>query len=664
MSGQDTEKKLKAFLKSLFHTKAEPGVKVRPEGPETVAGPSSKPEAGRNRSPVQTTHTPGGTAPAEDSPLTDGGNHGLVWIEGGRVQVRNPVGDGRRARIGATNKLQLLINGQPVTGMALLTEADQIVVEPVVEHLEPELQLEISPDGLEAHLTIKCGRVLEYVPADQGPQFNLMLEAEARIREVIPPTKEMALDLINRKGVRFGINYPYLKEIFDQPVEGSYLVARGRPPRPGEPDRVEYFFALSPFVEKDGDRGEPFDFREIRQLQSVEAGDCLAVLRRGTPGEPGNTVRGDVILPPKQESIELIAGPGTRLLDEGLRVVATTSGLPTARVSRNRVVFSVQPVFVHEGDLTPQDQNIRFRGNVHIKGNVGEGMTVEAAENVLVAGTVNQAKIAAVGHLQVGGNVFASNLQAGCSLCCSLQTIRPQLEQITQSLELLIHLARELMKSPVFQEVNVTFNLLVLNLIEVRFPRLRAQVYDLCTRIRKTAPAMPDELKDLVNLLERNFTGVVQFGDIQDLEELYHKSSFICSCLENETTSCADASLPYAVNSRIEATGRVFIFGKGIYHCTVIAGGDVDINGVLRGGFVLAKGNVYVKEAGSLLGVATRITVPENRKISIARAHADVVVQVGPRSYRLPQPMRLFKARLLQDGKLDLNGLSWDGESH
>ncbi|AZK59010.1 hypothetical protein Daudx_0455 [Candidatus Desulforudis audaxviator] len=85
---------------------------------------------------------------------------------------------------------------------------------------------------------------------------------------------------------------------------------------------------------------------------------------------------------------------------------------------------------------------------------------------------------------------------------------------------------------------------------------------------------------------------------------------------------------------------------------------------MLRGGFVLAKGNVYVKEAGSLLGVTTRITVPENRKISIARAHADVVVQVGPRSYRLPQPMRLFKARLLQDGKLDLNGLSWDGESH
>lgn len=120
-------------------------------------------------------------------------------------------------------------------------EADQIVVEPVVERLEPELQLEISPDGLEAHLIIKCGRVLEYVPADQGPRLNLMLEAEARIREVIPPTQEMALDLISRKGVRFGINYPYLKEIFDQPVEGSYLVARGKPPRPGEPDRVEYF---------------------------------------------------------------------------------------------------------------------------------------------------------------------------------------------------------------------------------------------------------------------------------------------------------------------------------------------------------------------------------------------------------------------------------------
>lgn len=657
MSREASEKKLKAFLKRRLSA----GINA---DPESLA---DKSENGFPEEPLPTgaEEQRAVSCPLSDAEMNGTDSDALVWIREGQVEVQNPTEPGGRARILSTDKLRLYVNGRLVTGIALVSETDQIAVEPVVERSEPELRLKVSPNGLEAHLTIRPGRTVEYLPVDQEPQFRLQLTAESHIVEIAPPTYESAVELLAHEGVEFGIDYPYLEKIFNEPIEGTYLVARGRPPQPGEPDRVEFFFSLHPFMEK-ADSKDNIDFRELRQLQSVGPGTCLAVLQRGTAGVPGTTVRGKKLPPPPQRRLKLVAGLGTQLLDEGTKVEATNHGLPTVETSATNYVFKVEPVFVQEGDLTILEGNVRFRGSVQIKGNVHEGMIIEATENVLITGSVNQGKISTAGHLQIKGNVFASSIQAGHASCNLLKKVRPQLQEVTHQVSLLVSLADQVQKSTGFQELDLPFRLLVLNLIEIKFPRLRGQVFDLCTSIREIAPTMPTKIQELVDLLENNFTGLnlAHFANLQSLQEFYAKLNFICGCSETAVAASADLRLPYAVNSRIEATGRVFITGSGTYHCTVVAGGDVYINGVLRGGTIVAEGNVHIEEAGSQIGVATWIKVSGNRKISIARVHPEVVVQVGPRRYQLSEPKEFFKARMLHNDRLDIQGLNRDREPH
>lgn len=97
--------------------------------------------------------------------------------------------------------------------------------------------------------------------------------------------------------------------------------------------------------------------------------------------------------------------------------------------------------------------------------------------------------------------------------------------------------------------------------------------------------------------------------------------------------------------------------GQGCFNTDIRAGGNVDINGVFRGGEIVAGGRVSIGEAGSELGARTTIRVPEDRTIKIGKAYENVLLQIGGRSTLLSRLYLALEAKLDQEGRLNVNAL-------
>ena len=106
-----------------------------------------------------------------------------------------------------------------------------------------------------------------------------------------------------------------------------------------------------------------------------------------------------------------------------------------------------------------------------------------------------------------------------------------------------------------------------------------------------------------------------------------------------------------------EATGKVLVTGQGCFNTDIRAGGSVDVNGVFRGGEIVAGGPVSVREAGSELGARTTIRVPEGQIIKIGKAYENVLLQIGGRSTLLSRLYLALEAKLDQQGRLNVNAL-------
>jgi uncharacterized protein (DUF342 family) len=227
------------------------------------------------------------------------------------------------------------------------------------------------------------------------------LEAWMRVVPPMPVPVEQLLAALHQNGVVFGIDEKALVSLATNPVGDGMLVARGTPPSPGTPARVEYYFSADPInvgpVEADGGR---VDYREGRVIQNVVEGQVLARKIPGIPGTPGSAVTGQPIPPLPIKEIHLLAGKNVELSPDKLEVVATVTGVPM--MERNRI--SVRPVFtVDEVDFSVG--NINFQGSVVVKGGVNAGFTIRATEDVEVRGYVEGGLIQAGGSVMIKGGV-------------------------------------------------------------------------------------------------------------------------------------------------------------------------------------------------------------------------------------------------------------------
>lgn len=257
---------------------------------------------------------------------------------------------------------------------------------------ETLLSLSVSPDEMMAWV--------EFKPTIQDIEQDLI--------------EELLKDELKKHGIKYGISWPQITRLLRNPIYGMpILVAKGKPAVENQEGAICFHFhtqySLKPKDDNYGVNTKDPDF-----ISYVKAGTLLCT-SKGTKNDfTGRTVRGRVIHP-------MNGGVDTIRVGENVRMSVDESkwySLMDGEIVLSGGLLSVQPVLrLNNVDATTGD--INFHGSVYVEGNVESGRKVEATENVVIGGVVQDGIIIAGGSVAVGGGIKGGDrgfIEAGGSL--------------------------------------------------------------------------------------------------------------------------------------------------------------------------------------------------------------------------------------------------------
>lgn len=217
-------------------------------------------------------------------------------------------------------------------------------------------------------------------------------------------TVDDLVQALTKAGVVAGTDPAQLAQAV-QRTDGAWsVVAQGTLPENGLDVRFEELIVhTANRTPKVNDSGM-IDYREHGNIDVVTPGTALMRRHPATPGKDGQTVRARV----------LSARPG-----HDAPFAPALTGTATAQDDPNLLQANVtgQPVLVERGVMVEQvltvaevnmaSGNIHFDGSVQVKGDVVQGMKIEASGDIMVGGMVDGGFLHAGGDIHVTGGVIA-----------------------------------------------------------------------------------------------------------------------------------------------------------------------------------------------------------------------------------------------------------------
>lgn len=266
------------------------------------------------------------------------------------------------------------------------TRQDPFVVQ-VAERRDAKIKVHIAADDMLAEISI--------IPPQGGKA--------ASVGDVIQTLTDV--------GVVYGIDDAALFKACESGSCSHAPIAHGTLPQDGEDSAFEELIPQSadraPKLDADG----LIDYREHGAITVVTAGTPLMRRYPVKPGVDGHTVRGAAV-PARNGRDEPFALPlaGAQLsTDDPNLLKAEVSGQPV----RVKCGIVVEPI-LQLAEVNMASGNIHFDGTVQIKGDVVQGMKVQASGDIVVGGTVDGGQLEAVGNITVAGGVISlARLRAG-----------------------------------------------------------------------------------------------------------------------------------------------------------------------------------------------------------------------------------------------------------
>ena len=225
--------------------------------------------------------------------------------------------------------------------------------------IEPDVRVLVARDRMEASLQINLP------PGCRTLEWDELLE------------------IIEKKGVVFGLDHEYIKKAYDCP--GIQVVcAKGNHPVNGESAHIKYHVNIDsngrPAEKEDGG----VDFKNLNLFTIVEEGDLLAEKIPATPSISGTDVLGNVLNGKAGKDIPIPAGKNVQVVD-GMTLIASIPG--QVMIANNRI--NVIPVIEIKEDVDVSTGNIEFIGDVIVRGSVQPGFSIKAEGNVEIYGTIS-----------------------------------------------------------------------------------------------------------------------------------------------------------------------------------------------------------------------------------------------------------------------------------
>lgn len=523
----------------------------------------------------------------------------------------------------------ITINGNPASQPVLVHKDDEVIVATIVPETAPNLTIAIAQDKLSA--SIKLQPHVEIMPTVKfedlvyGPQIKIIPKENIENHFTLEKLEEA----LKNKGVVYGIDRQALVDILAQPDGENIVVAQGVAPQPGIDDTVTVLFESKeddqPTVLANG----RVDFKESK-LTSVDMGEVLAIRLPGQAGKAGMGIDGRPINPPEHKRIRLQAGARTMLQQDGNSVVALERGMPSLATSQQTMTFQVIPILEFD-DVNLATGNLDFNGDLLIRKDIAEGMTVFATGSINIKGSVYGAKVAALGDIIVDKNIISSFITAG-GMSDYIVKLKDKLYEINSMLAELYPILRVLQKKCKEQGQHVDCGKMVRIVIDKKFARLPVAIKQL-NKLIKEQDIIQGDLKIAVSQLEVMFRSLdlYKIKNLTEIHQMRQRLSTAISTLDAMGDTKGDIQLGYATNSNIESSGDIKISGKGCINTTISAKGTVTIDAIFRGGMIDSKQTVKVMEAGSERGVKTTIRTA-GQPIMIEKAHPNVIIISGSNS--------------------------------
>ena len=203
-------------------------------------------------------------------------------------------------------------------------------------------------------------------------------------------SREQLEYILVEKGVLFGVDKQILQRMID---EGSYYtqtaVAHGEVPVDGQDGFYEYNFKQNPnnkpVIREDGS----VDYWSMNLIETVIAGQVIAIYKPAVQGKNGMTVTGKEIPCKIGKELSPIKGRGFERQNDNLTYIASIDG----KIDMIEGKININNFHEIYGNVDFNFGNIDFAGDVVIHGNVCTGISVRAGGTITVDGVVEGAKL-------------------------------------------------------------------------------------------------------------------------------------------------------------------------------------------------------------------------------------------------------------------------------
>jgi uncharacterized protein len=274
---------------------------------------------------------------------------------------------------------------------ALVTNYDITRIQEIVQHARGVFE-RIGPS-----FELYNSELERYVDVAITPMKAIMKLNSMCLTDNIKPSTAALLYCLNKKGVRYGIKTDIVGSIIHDVIfDKEVVVAEGKNPAAGLDANVamevDIDHNLRPQQKTDG----TVDYRNINTITLIKNGQIIAKKVPATKGESGYSVTGLEVAANPGNDVKFTGGKNTRISDDGLFLLATKNGF----IYKEGEVIHVGDVLPIPKDVDFSVGNIKYTGDVHIKGSVMPGFTVETEGNVLINGQVESARV-----LSRNGNV-------------------------------------------------------------------------------------------------------------------------------------------------------------------------------------------------------------------------------------------------------------------
>lgn len=221
-------------------------------------------------------------------------------------------------------------------------------------------------------------------------------------------------------GITSGLNTEAIQALsnyveYDREVE----VARGKEPINGLDGVYNYTVMMEdahskPVINPDG----TVDYHNSLKLAMIKQDELFAVYEPATNGEYGYTIFSEMLPPVKGKDLRPLRGRGFYTDENQREYRASVDG----RLVRDGDRVTVEKVYYVRGDLDIEQGNIKFNGDVEIKGDVRSGLVIDTDGDIFVHGHVGACVLKAGKDISIKKGVQGRNkccIEAGGNVVCS-----------------------------------------------------------------------------------------------------------------------------------------------------------------------------------------------------------------------------------------------------